>query len=181
MLRRAWRAGAVLAVALVLAALPAHAQRAPVDPTFAAQAESLFPERLGNFKRHSISSAAPGRVGAAYTLTGQSGGGPLVDIFMAAIGQPLVEDFASTEHMIGVIYEDLQVLRDLAPPPSAPGALGRLWQGSRHGRAVTTGVMILHRGGWRIKVRATVPAEMGEAGWGEVEALMRAYAWTPPA
>ena len=40
-----------------------------------------------------------------------------------------------------------------------------------------TGTMIWHRDGWRIKIRGTVDADRGEAGWGEIQRLIDAFDW----
>ena len=98
-----------------------------------AEAGLTFPDRVANFTFVRFSSAQPGRVGATYS--GPSGA--IADVFLARSTQTLEEEFDSTEGMIGDIFANLNPVRDLAAPPAAPGAIGRIWSGELHGRPIT--------------------------------------------
>lgn len=177
------RTSALLLAILVAAGLSATAsaqQPAPVDRAVLAESGIVFPERLGNFVRAQVSSIEAGRIGAHYVLPDGGPGSTTVDIFVRRVGEPLADEFAMTESMIRTIYTDLVVVRDLPAPATAPGAVGRLWQGSLHGAPVLTGLVLSHRNGWRIKLRATAPAVQGVDSWADVDALIRAFDWALP-
>jgi hypothetical protein len=158
----------------------AIAQTAPVDTSLLAESGVIFPERLGKFVRLRISSVGTGRIGASYVLPPEGPGSPVADIFLARVYDPLPEELARTEQLIGSNFQDLAPVRELRAPRGAPGAVGRLWSGSIGEHRVLTGVILYHRRGWRIKVRATVDAVGGEAAWSEVEKMMDAFDWNGP-
>ncbi len=158
----------------------AVAQNATPDMSPLAQSGVVFPERLGNFVRVAISSVGEGRIGGSYTLSPGGPGSPVADIFLARVSDPLAEELERTEQLVGANFQDLKRVRELRAPRGAPGAVGRLWSGSIRGNRVLTGIMLYHRDGWRIKVRATVDAAGGEGAWAEVEKMMDAFDWNGP-
>jgi len=177
------RPSALLLAILVAAGLPAAAsaqQPAPADRAVLAESGIVFPERLGNFVRAQVSSLEAGRIAAHYILPAGGPGSTTVDLFVVRVGEPLAEEFAMTERMIRTIYTDLVVIRDLPAPAAAPGAVGRLWQGNLDGAPVLTGLILSHRNGWRIKLRATGPAGQGADSWADVDGLIRAFDWALP-
>lgn len=169
----------ILSVCLPAAA-PAQPPRLPPDTSVLARTGIVFPERLGVFVRAGLGSVETGRIDAHYVLPDGGPDSTVVDIYISRIHQPQADEFASTEGMIRSLYTDLVALRDLRPPPAAPGAVGRLWRGNLRGQPVLTGMILSHRNGWRIKLRATVPAARGEEGWAEVEGLIAAFDWAVP-
>lgn len=175
----AWRPllAAAAAFLALLASAPAPAQ--PPGETASRRGEIMreagvaFPDRIGAFTLQRIGSVGPGRVGATYL----SPGGALVDIFVAPAEVPLEREFADTEESIVRVFGPLRPLRDLAAPPSAPGALGRLWAVETGRGPAHTAAMVWQRRGWRIKLRGTVLAAAGDAGVAEIEGLIRAFDW----
>ena len=158
----------------------ALAQAAPPDTTLLARSGVAFPERLGNFVRVGISSVGPGRIHGSYVLPPQGPGNPVADIFLAEVYDPLAEELERTEQLIRGNFQNLTLVRELRAPKGAPGAVGRLWSASIGNDRVLTGVILYHRRGWRIKVRATVDAAGGEAAWAEVEKMLDAFDWNGP-
>ena len=167
---------AAAAVAFLLScpvATVAQPQATEEQRALIAEAGASFPDRIANFTRVRISSVQPGRVGATYTGPGHS----LADIFLARSDRPVADEFAATEGMIGAIFANLRPLRDLPAPAAAPGALGRIWSGESSGQPVYTAMMLWQRRGWRIKVRVTLDAAIGDSGLAEIERFMREIDW----
>jgi hypothetical protein len=171
-----------LAVAAALAAgaagLPAAAeQQHPPDLSILNRAGASFPERLGRFVRVGVTSIQPGRVEAHYLLPAPGSGSPAMDIFVGPATADPAAELEATQTMIASIFEDLQPLRDLAPPPAAPAAAGRIWKGRLNGQPILTVMMVSRRGVWRIKIRATLAEEIASTGLPEVERAIREYGW----
>lgn len=156
------------------------AQAGTPDTSLLARAGVAFPERLGNFVRTGISTVGAGRIHGSYLLPPAGPGNPVADIFIAEVHTPLAEELANTEQLIRGNFQNLTLVRELRAPRGAPGAVGKLWSGSIGEHRVLTGVILYHRRGWRIKVRATVDAANGEAAWAEVEKMMVAFDWNGP-
>jgi|GEM_PF-4445355 len=159
---------------------PVIAQAPTPDTSLLARSGVVFPERLGNFTRTGINSVGAGRIHGSYLLPPAGPGNPVADIFIAEVYTPLGEELTRTEQLIRGNFQNLTLVRELRAPRGAPGAVGRLWSGSIGEHKVLTGVILYHRRGWRIKVRATVNAANGEAGWAEVERMMDAFDWNGP-
>jgi len=157
---------------LVLASQPPLAAQPLVgaDEAILAEAGIAFPERLGILVRTQVRSGRD-QIAASYVLPGADPQAAWVDIYIVRVGRPLAEEFAVTEHIIAQIHQNLAILRDLAGPPGVAGVMGRLWRGEVQGRAVLTGFVLWHHGGWRIKVRGTAAAPHGA--WPEIERLIR--------
>lgn len=170
---------AFLSAILIGLAAPsaAVAQSATPDSSLLAEAGVAFPEQLGKFVRTGISSVGAGRIGASYVIPPQNPGHPVADIFLARVQDPIAIELTRTEQLIGNNFQDLKLVRELRAPRGAPGAVGRLWSASIGGHRVLTGLILYHRRGWRIKVRATVSADGGEAAWAEVEKMLEAFDW----
>ena len=173
---------AFLSAFLLGLAVPAAAiAQAPTpDTSLLTRSGVVFPERLGNFTRTAVSSVGTGRIHGSYTLPPAGPGNPVADIFIAEVYTPLGEELGRTEQLIRGNFQNLSLVRELRAPRGAPGAVGRLWSGSIGEHRVLTGVILYHRRGWRIKVRATVNAANGEAAWAEVEKMMDAFDWNGP-
>ena len=152
----------------------------PPDTSVLAASGVVFPERLGNFVRVGISSVMPGRIGGSYNLPPQAPGMPVADIFVAPVNLELAAELDNTEGLIAANFQNLKLIRPLRAPSGAPGAVGRLSSATLEGHPVLTGVILYHRRGWRIKVRATLDAARGEAGWAEVDKMLEAFDWNGP-
>jgi hypothetical protein len=148
------------------AAAPAEAGPAEI----LRQAGVTLPDRIGNFRLVGVRLYGPNHVNASYGIVG----GPLVSVFVTPIEGTLEDDIASSEAAIRRLHTNVRTLRDLAAPPAAPGALGRLWKAEMRGEPVQTAVMIWQRLGWRIKMRATA---RDDAGLAEIERLLRDFDW----
>ena len=153
------------------------AQAATPDTALLARSGVAFPDRLGNFTRTAIGSVGPGRIHASYVLPPAGPGNPVADVFIAEVNSSVGEELSRTEQLIRNNFQNLRLVRELGAPKGAPGAVGRLWSGSIGDHRVLTGVILYHRRGWRIKVRATVNAAAGEAAWAEVEKMLEAFDW----
>ena len=170
------------AVLLGLAAPSAAIAQAAATPDMSilTRAGVIFPERLGNFVKTGTGSVGAGRIHGSYILPPAGPGHPVGDFFIAQVNSPLGEELTRTEQLIGNNFQNLKLVRELRPPRGAPGAVGRLWSASIGDHKVLTGVVLYHRAGWRIKLRATVDAAGGEAAWAEVEKMMDAFDWNGP-
>jgi hypothetical protein len=151
----------------------------PTPETPARQAEILreagvtLPERVGSYALDRVFSVAPGRAAGSYRS--QSGG--LIDIFVAPALGSAEEELAASEAAIGRIFRDVRRVRPLTPPPSAAGAIGLLWSAESARGPVATAAMVWQRRGWRLKLRASVPAAAGDAAVAEIEAFIRDFGW----
>lgn len=166
-----------VAVVVLLLACPVATVAQPLateaQQALLAEAGVTFPDRIANFTRVRINSVQPGRVSASYAGPGDS----LADIFLARATTPVRDEFVATEGMIGAIFTNLRPVRDLPAPSAAQGALGRVWSGESNGRPVYTAMMLWQRRGWRIKVRVTLDANLGDSGLAEVERFIREFDW----
>lgn len=176
---RLLRAAAAFLLLLLLlpVAAPAAAGQTAGQQALMAEAGVDFPEEIAGFRRIGIGSVGPGRVGGQYAGPGDA----VVDIFIVRSDVPVDVELASTEALIARIFANLATVRDLAAPPGASGAVGRLWRGDSNVGPVLTGLMLFQRRGWRIKIRGTVAAAAGEAGWAGIERLMHDFDWGAPA
>ncbi|HEY0013204.1 MAG TPA: hypothetical protein VGB79_10185 [Allosphingosinicella sp.] len=145
---------------------PAHSDAAQI----LRQARVVFPDSIGNFRLVGVRLYGPNHVNASYGIVG----GPLVSFFVTRIEGTLEQEMAAAEAAIRRVHTNVRTLRDLSPPPVAPGALGRLWTAEMRGEPVQAAVMIWQRLGWRIKIRATARDDTGLA---EIERLIRDFDW----
>jgi hypothetical protein len=150
---------------------PAPAQ--PVDPIVAGAGLNL-PEQLCSLPRRQLDTRPDGLI-AAY---GMPGSGTL-SVFVVPVVQPLVDEFVDSEQAIRSLHGDIVLIRELAPPPGAPDALGRLWRGTMPEGPIVTGLWLWHHGNWRIKLRGTVFAAAAEQVWPRIECAARALASLP--
>lgn len=120
---------------------------------------------------------APASLDAVYSLPGDGS----LRISVARAAQSVAGEFIDTERAIRGYFGDIVMVRDLTPPPGAPGARARLWRGMLDGRRVMTGLWLWHHGGVRIKLRGTVPLGEADRLWPEIECAVRALVAPPPA
>ncbi|HEV2748409.1 MAG TPA: hypothetical protein VGW34_14070 [Allosphingosinicella sp.] len=167
-------------IAPALLLFPAHGSAAraelpAAEASVLAKAQVDLPAALAQFVRGRVALMGPEQVAAQYMMPNGGPGAASVTIFIRPAGAPLHDELTATEQDIGLIFQGLTKVRDLAVPPNAPGSLGRLWSGQLHGNPILTGIMLSDRNGWRIKIRGTVSAEHGETGWAHIDGLIREF------
>jgi hypothetical protein len=168
-----------LAAALALAvSAPAAAQPTPDAATAVLKQSGVhFPERVGPFVLQRIGSVGEGRADAHSEMVPPPAGRIVFDAYLSASDRDPAVELAETEPMVASLMQNLQPVRVLAAPSGAPGAAGKLWKGVVRGEPVYTAMMISRRGPWRIKLRATVAASLGDKGVAMVEQAFRDYPW----
>jgi hypothetical protein len=169
----------ILAAACVglLASGPAAAQKPgsrQAQEQVLRQAGVVFPERLGVYTllEHD-NSIGGGHVGVHYASQSRS----VISIYVGPAEGSLENAFRLTEQSVRDSMSDLRLIRELAAPPSAPGALGRLWSARLSIGPVNTMAMVWQRRGWRISARATASSQSGEAAIAEMEQALQAFDW----
>lgn len=129
------------------------------DSVRAVQSGFVYPPALGEMPIRKAAVYGPGDVSAYYTRYGGGNGDPFITVFVypkpMAFG-PLVEDVE------GAMLSKITDARAIAPPGPLPeGARDGVqkWYSGRYEglENATNGFIMVERGEWIIKVRATIP------------------------
>jgi hypothetical protein len=162
------------AAAISLPATWAAGQPSNPAPNLVERAGIRLPPSLCAMAQERVDTS-PASIYAIYRLAGAS----TLRIYIERAAQSLDAEFADDERSIRNYFFEIVLARELAAPPGAPGARGRLWRGYQDTSRVATGMWLWHRAGLSIKLRGTVPLGEEERLWPEIECAVGAL--TAPA
>ena len=185
------RAGAAIAGALLLA-FPANASplspprlvTAQADGAFKSEADGslahvqsgfLFPARLAGLDRTGDHVFQPDDVSARYGMSTPTE--PWLDLYVYPAQGPLADEAADVGQIIVDSYSATPLPQARPLPQSAADGRSQWYSAQFAGRAVTTGYVLVRRGGWSVKVRATSPQAAGSDGIGKLLDAIDAIGW----
>ncbi len=176
----------LLAVAMP-AGSPARAQAAiaAADVLRAGEAGSLvhgasrfvFPAALGGIPRRKITFFATDNVAAQYTLRGGGNGDAWFDLFIYPASLPVDEEARSVEASLVQSLKAVSVVAPVPIPAAARDGKSGWFQGRLNERSMTSGYILVQRGKWFIKLRASIPAEARDDAIARFSRAVEAIAW----
>ena len=142
-----------------------------------------FPARLGPLPLVGPNVIAEDDIMARYSLSDDGLGDAWLDLILYPAEQPFDEEAKSVESLI-VEHFQAKAIADPGPSPAAAGDGRHGWyQGSIDGEDMVTTYVLVKRGGWLMKIRATARASAGRPAVDQLVAAIAAapWAWTPKA
>ena len=136
-----------------------------------------FPASLGEMPRRKRVLYAANNVSVQYTLRGGGNGDAWIDVFVYPATLSLDEEAQNTAAAIMSGVNGKRAAAPLTLPPGAANAKAAWFEGEAGDRRMTTGFVLVRRGDWYIKVRATNPTEGGEGGIKRIQGALSDLPW----
>jgi hypothetical protein len=136
----------------------------------------IFPSALGDMPARKTTTYGPADASVDYTLKGGGNGDAWITLF---VYRAQVELDAEVITVTDPIVQRWSA-KPIAHPPAlpSPGAMKDGWfAGQIDTAAYTTGYRLARRGEWYLKVRFTIPAELGRAGIDRAVTAIAAVPW----
>lgn len=141
------------------------------------QSGYIFPSRLDSFAFVGEMANSPSDVFARYGAAGPSDGKPWLDLFVYLAEQPLDAEARSVGAIIEKTYRAVPIPAPAPLPPAASDGQMRWYLGKIGNREILTGYVIIRRGEWLIKARATSPGSAGSESIGQLLQAIAAIDW----
>ena len=137
----------------------------------------VFPRQLALLRFGGEHVYAADNVSARYGSTTSEDGKPWLDLYIYP-AQGAIEDEAAE---VGQIIVDRYAARPIdgtrTPPPIAADGRSQWYAATIGELKITTGYVLVRRGGWSIKVRASTPANAGGTGLEQLLDAIAAVRW----
>lgn len=136
-----------------------------------------FPDHLGDMPRRKYRIWAPNDVAVNYTLRGGGNGDPWLDVYVYPAPRPGAEEASGVEASLLDNLHGAPITDQPPLPLTASDGFSRWFSGDYENRRVTTGYVLVKRGGWYILARGTAPAESGSDGLARLHRAIATIDW----